>query len=292
MWDSSPNCGISREGKQKREREFDLKKALTHSLARALTKDWANTKGEQAGCVQVPPRCGRQRSMRATARAWRQGAAPISAPETQRSASSTKLWAGSQLLTMSSWDFGWLTSARRVTAWYQLPRGHIWRTWDDALTAHPGNQAARAGEVIKMYSLPGIVHSPSTWSPELLRPGKGTKCTPNWVCALAEYLRTWTWAALTWEVHEMQGPLWTVPCRAPWSLISVDLESICRCELGQTQCGPSTVSTPHTCQWYLFAVFLPPHNTTEQMNLNKRPPSPPQTPEIRHQKIFKQRKPK
>ena len=31
----------------------------------------------------------------------------------------------------------------------------------------------------------------------------------------------------------------------------------------------------HTCQWYLFAVFLPPHSTPEQVSLNKWPPLPP-----------------
>ena len=73
------------------------------------------------------------------------------------------------------------------------------------------------------------------------------------------------------------------PCRASWSLSSTDLEST-RChELGQTQCGPYTVSTPHKCQWYLFAVFLPPHNTTEQVSLNKWPSSLPCVRvEIRH----------
>ena len=33
-----------------------------------------------------------------------------------------------------------------------------------------------------------------------------------------------------------------------------------RLEWGQTQCGQDTAST---CQCYLFAVFLPPHSTTE-----------------------------
>ena len=33
-------------------------------------------------------------------------------------------------------------------------------------------------------------HSPSTWSPELLRPGKGTKRRPSRVCAFVEYPRT------------------------------------------------------------------------------------------------------
>ena len=73
----------------------------------------------------------------------------------------------------------------------------------------------------------------------------------------------------------MQGPFWRVLCKAPWSLSSVDLESTCCCGLGQTQCGPYTVSTAHTHQPYLLAVYLPPHNTTEQVSLNKWPSLPP-----------------
>ena len=42
----------------------------------------------------------------------------------------------------------------------------------------------------KMQCTPERVHSPSTWSPELLRPGKGIKRTPNRGCAFVEYLRT------------------------------------------------------------------------------------------------------
>ena len=49
----------------------------------------------------------------------------ISVPEM---ASSTKLRAGSQLLTKSSWDPRCLTSNRRVAARDQLPRGDTWRT--------------------------------------------------------------------------------------------------------------------------------------------------------------------
>ena len=37
--------------------------------------------------------------------------------------------------------------------------------------------------------------SPSTWSPELLRPGKSTKLRPNQVCAFVEYPSTWIWPA-------------------------------------------------------------------------------------------------
>ena len=40
------------------------------------------------------------------------------------------------------------------------------------------------GEVIKTHGPHGTVYSPSTWSPELLRPRKHTKHMPSGVCAL------------------------------------------------------------------------------------------------------------
>ena len=42
----------------------------------------------------------------------------------------------------------------------------------------------------KAHHTPGIVHSPSTWLPELPGPEKGTKCRPNQVCAFVEYPTT------------------------------------------------------------------------------------------------------
>ena len=102
----------------------------------------------------------------------------------------------------------------------------------------------------------GSVSLRNTREPERLRPGKCMKHRAH----LGQY-----------------------SCRVPWSLSSVDLGSTCCLALWQTQCGPYTVSTPHTCQWYLVAVSLPPHNTTEQVSLNKWPPSPPCVrAEVRH----------
>ena len=63
--------------------------------------------------------------------------------------------------------------------------------------------------------------------------------------------------------------------RAPWRLSRVDPGSTRHLGLWQTQCGPSTASAPHTCQWYLLAVSLPTNKTTEQVSLNKWPPLPP-----------------
>ena len=122
----------------------------------------------------------------------------------------------------------------------------------------------------------------------------------------------WTWA---WEGHKTPSPSGSVllqntqesehlrpgmcmkcrahlgqcPSGAPWSLSSVNLGSTRCLGLWQAQCGPPTVSNPHTCEQYLFAVSLPPYKTTEQVSLSKWPPLPPHVrAEIRH---CKQRKP-
>ena len=191
-WDSNPNCGIAREKKNKEQRErenFPTKTSnLKHCQATHRTKDWANTRGELASSGPAHPR-RRQAGRRTPARARRQGA--NLAPET---ASSTKLRAGSQLLTKSSWDPGLLTSAKGVTARDQLHRGDTQHTWNGTSAVHPGNRAAGTGEMIRRTDT-GSVRSTSTWSPELLGPGKGTKHWPNWVCAFVEYPRTWTWVA-------------------------------------------------------------------------------------------------
>ena len=73
----------------------------------------------------------------------------------------------------------------------------------------------------------------------------------------------------------MQSPPGTVPLQ-----ITVEPEQ-CRSEKDMppwavpNQCCPYTASTPHTCQWHLFAVSLHANNTTEQVSLNKWPVSPP-----------------
>ena len=179
------------------------------------------------------------------------------------------MWAGSPLLTKSSWDPKQLTSTRRVTAWDQLPREDIWNTREGAFVAHPETEQLGPGRWLRCtahlgqcaHQAPGRLSSSdlgraqnacpteyvplqSTWEPEAeqLSPGKCMKCRAGF----GQY-----------------------PCRATWSLSSVDPEGTrCR-ELGQTQWGPYTVSILHTRQWYLFAVcFLPPHNTTEQVSLS------------------------
>ena len=116
-----------------------------------------------------------------------------------------------------------------------------------------------------------------------------------------------TWAAWTWEGHKTQAQpslrLWGLP--EYLNLSSLDLGDAynpgpasdssqqsnlepkqcrqgkhTRREWGQTQCGWDTASTG---QCYLFAAFLLPHSTTEQVSLKKcPPPSPCVWAEIRH----------
>ena len=110
-----------------------------------------------------------------TARPRKQEAAAIVAPET---ASSTKLLAGCQLLTTSPWVTSRFTSARSVTGRDQLPRGDTGHSWDCAPMVPRKLRSRGRGGVEDARTL-GMGCSTSTQSPELLRPGKTTKCTAH-----------------------------------------------------------------------------------------------------------------
>ena len=141
--------------------------------------------GEKASCCLGPSPPQSHRGRCVTARVRGQGAAAVLASET---ASSTRLWAGSQMLTISSWDPGQFTSARSVTAWDQLPRGVTQHTWDCTLAVHLGNQAARPGRGIKfMAHLGHCAHqAPSRLSG--LDQGRAQTHSPS---GSVEHLRTW-----------------------------------------------------------------------------------------------------
>ena len=178
LWDHQRE----REGKKRTFPWKALMCSLTHSQNKGLNK----YQGELAGCIQVPPLCQRQRSRCVTARAGRQGA--VSAPET------CILYQNASRLPVANHFFlgPWMVDIHQEGHILRsAPRGDTRHTWDGALVAHLGNRVTGPREVIKTHSPPETVCSPSTWLPELLGPGKGTKCTPNQVYALAEYLRTW-----------------------------------------------------------------------------------------------------
>ena len=92
MWDGQ---------RERKKRELSCKRLWPAAWSTHRTKDVANTKGELAGCVQVPPPHRRQRGRRAQPEPEDK---ELQQSWPHRPASSPKLWAGSQLLTTSSWD--------------------------------------------------------------------------------------------------------------------------------------------------------------------------------------------
>ena len=122
--------------------------------------------------------------------------------------------------------------------------------------------------------------SPNTWSPELLGPGKGTKCRPNWVCASEELPKYLNLSGLDLGSAYNPGPASDSSQQSNLEPKQCRQGKHTRCEWGQTQCGWDTESTR---QCYLFAVSLAPHSMTEQVSLKKCPLTPPcARAEIRH----------
>ena len=187
IWDSNPNHGLPRDKKKK---TFPSKSSNTtwRSLVCSHNEGLREYQEQQASCcigLSLPK--GRETGM------WQpelEGKGLLQSwPQRQHHPTN---WAGSQLLTMSSWDPGQLTSARSITAWDQLPRGDTWPIWDCALTAHLRNQAARTWEVNKIHSSPGTVHSPSTRSHiSCWDLGRAQNAQPTRVCASVKKPRTW-----------------------------------------------------------------------------------------------------
>ena len=118
-----------------------------------------------------------------------------------------------------------------------------------------------------MQGPPGTVRLPTTQLPEQFGPGRSQNPQPIWVCALAKTREPEQLRPGKYMKHKVH--LGQCHCRAPWSLSSVDPGNSCCLGLWQAQCGPSTVSTLHTCQRNLFVVTISLHSTTEQVSLNE-----------------------
>ena len=78
-WDSNPNCGIAREEKK---RTFPQKTNTQPDLLTEQRTGQIPRQSYPAVYRLLPPPCQGQRGRHATARAKRQGATPVSAPET------------------------------------------------------------------------------------------------------------------------------------------------------------------------------------------------------------------
>ena len=121
---------------------------------------------------------------------------------------------------------------RRHTArlrWCSCGAPRKWSGWD------------RGGD--KMHHTPGIVRSPSTWSPEFLRPWEGHRSLC--LCGVPENLNL---SSLDLGSAYNLGPLWTAPLQSSLEPEQCRLGKHRLHDRGQTQCGPDTVSAPHTRQ--------------------------------------------
>ena len=229
------------------------------------TKDWANTRGELAcrGQAHPPPEAG--------------GLHPE--PE-GKGQTQPQRWhplpnceQAPQLLTKSSWDTGRLTSAGRVAARDQLPRGDTRHTWDCAPTAHPGNRAAGTREVMRPTAPPGacaLAKHPVAWS--CLDLGRAQNAGPTEVVPLWSTREPEPQRHGPGKCSQPRARLRQLPCTATWSLSSVDRESTHSVSGANPVWPRHCEHSPHTP--VIFAVFLPPRSTTEQVSLNKGPPSP------------------
>ena len=144
---------------------------------------------------------------------------------------------------------------------------------DSALAAQPGNRAARTREVSKMHGPPETVSSPSTGHPNKTHSPSGS--VPLWSPQEPKQLRHGMCTKC--RAHSGQRP-----CRASWSLSSVDTGRTRCLGLWQTQCGPSMRALPAHASSICCSI-PPSHNAFVQMSLNRWPPSPPCVrAEIRH----------
>ena len=164
------------------------------------------------------------------------------------------------LVFLGSWmvDISWEGHSQ-----IPAPQRRQRHTWDGAPTVHPGNRVTGIGEVIRCSA---------PYRGKCTRQAHG--CLSCWDLGRAQKAGPITSASL-WTIWEPE-PEWLrpgkctqprahfrqFPCRATWNLSSVVWESS-HAVSGANPVWPNTASTPHTCQWYLFAVLLPPQSTTE-----------------------------
>ena len=115
----------------------------------------------------------------------------------------------------------------------------------------------------KTHRLLGSVLSPSTWSPELFGPGKGTKHRPNRVCALVEYREPEPGWLKPGKCTQPRARFRQFPCRATWSLSSIDPVSTQVMSRDKPSVAQTLRARPtHTSDICLQCSSLP----TEQLN--------------------------
>ena len=148
-------------------------------------------------------------------------------------------------------------------------RHMVYIRWHSRCTPRKLSSWDQGGD--KMHHTPGRVRSPSTWSPELLGLGKGTKPDPTESVPL--------WSTQKHEPEQLKPGKYTqprahfrqFPCRATWNLSSVDWESTHAVNRGKPSVAQTHRTLPtHTSDNCLqFSSPCPQHSTTEQARLYK-----------------------
>ena len=117
-------------------------------------------------------------------------------------------------------------------------------TWNCALATYLGKRWQGLGRCIRFMGNLGqwAYQAPNHLSG--LDPERVKTAQPIWVCSLVEHQRPW--AHRHGKCMQCRAHLGQFLCRVGWSLCSVNPWSTCCLGLRQTQCGTSTVSTPHT----------------------------------------------
>ena len=219
-----------------------------------------NTKGELACCIQAPPAPHwRQRGRHATVRYGRQGA--ISAPETSILHQTVSRLPVANHVFLGSWTVDICQEGRSLRSAPQ--RRH---------TAHlrwcshgaPRKPSARDQGGDKDHGPPGTVHLPSSWSPELLRPGTGTTRRPNESVPLRSAREPEPDQLRPGKCMKLGAHFGQFPCRATWSLSSVDREGTRAVSWGK----PSVVHTLQALPTHASDICLQcPSLPTTQMNM-------------------------
>ena len=101
------------------------------------------------------------------------------------------------------------------------------------------NQAAGTRELIKTHVSPGAVHLPSTWCLSCSNLGRAQNACPTESVSLQSTQESETEQLRPWKCTKCSAGFGQYPCRAPWSLSSIDPESTHTVSWGK----PSVVHT-------------------------------------------------
>ena len=143
------------------------------------------------------------------------------------------------MLTKSCWDPEWSTSTRRVTARDQLPRGDTRHTRDGALMAHLETKELGPGRRLTRTAHLGQCAGKAPGCLSCLDLGRAQNAHPTESVPLYSTQEPEPEQLRPRQCTKSRARFGQFPCRATWSLSSVDQESICALSWGK----PNVVHT-------------------------------------------------